>query len=96
MHRVGDGGGRTKTQEALNAAVPSVPSFWKNEYPLPPLLPPPVFFTLTCVCHGCTCVPHPEPTSHLPPHPIPQGHPSAPALSSPSHASNLDDLFHIW
>ena len=34
--------------------------------------------------------PHPEPPSHLPPHPIPQGHPSAPALSTMSHASNLD------
>ena len=33
---------------------------------------------------------HPEPPSHLPPHPIPQGHPSAPALSTLSHASNLD------
>ena len=28
--------------------------------------------------------------SHLPPHPIPQGHPSAPALSTLSHASNLE------
>ena len=27
---------------------------------------------------------------YLPPHPIPQGHPSAPALSTLSHASNLD------
>ena len=43
---------------------------------------------LTWIRHGCTCVPHPEP--HLPPHPIPQGHPSAPALRTPSHASNLD------
>ena len=33
---------------------------------------------------------HPAPPSHLPPHPIPQGHPSAPALSTQSHASNLD------
>ena len=40
--------------------------------------------------HGCTCVPHPEPLSHLPPHPTPLGHPSAPALSTLSHASNLD------
>ena len=46
--------------------------------------------TLTCISHGCTCVPHPEPPSHLPPHPIPQGHPSAPALSTLSHASNLE------
>ena len=38
----------------------------------------------------CMCVPHPESPSHLSPHPIPQGHPSAPALSTLSHASNLD------
>ena len=30
--------------------------------------------------HGCTCIPHPEPPSHLPPHTIPLGHPSAPEL----------------
>ena len=46
--------------------------------------------TLTWISHRRTCVPHPEPHSHLPPHPIPQGHPSAPALSTLSHASNLD------
>ena len=46
--------------------------------------------TLTWISHGCTCVLHPEPPCHLPPHPIPQGHPSAPALSTLSHASNLD------
>ena len=46
--------------------------------------------TLTWISHGCTCVPHPDPPSHLPPHPIPLGHPSAPALSTLSHASNLD------
>ena len=44
--------------------------------------------TLTRISHGCTCVPHPEAPSHLPPNPIPQGHPSAPALSTLSHASN--------
>ena len=27
--------------------------------------------TATCLRHGCTCVPHPEPHSHLPPHTIP-------------------------
>ena len=38
--------------------------------------------------------PHPEPPHHhLPPHPIPQGHPSAPALSALSHAWNLDWRF---
>ena len=45
---------------------------------------------LTWISHGCTRVPHPEPPSHLPPHPIPQDHPSVPALSTLSHASNLD------
>ena len=46
--------------------------------------------TFTWISHECTCVPHPDPPSHIPPHPIPQGHPSAPALSTLSHASNLD------
>ena len=49
--------------------------------------------TLTWILHGCTCVPHPEPHSHLPPHPIPPGHPSAPALSTLSHALNMDWRF---
>ena len=48
-------------------------------------------YTSTWISHGCTCVPvHPELPSHLPPHPIPQGHPSALDLSALSHASNLD------
>ena len=46
--------------------------------------------TLTWISHGCTCVPHPEAPSHLPPHSILQDQPSAPALSTLSHASNLD------
>ena len=46
--------------------------------------------TFTVISHGCTCVPHPDPLSHLSPHPIPQGHPSAPALSTLPHALNLD------
>ena len=46
--------------------------------------------TLTWISHGCTCVPHPEQPSHPPPHPISQGHPSAPALNTLSHALNLD------
>ena len=45
---------------------------------------------LTWISHKCTCVSHPESPSQLLPHPIPQGHPSAPALSTLSHASNLD------
>ena len=46
--------------------------------------------TSTWISHGCTCVPHLDPLSHLPPHSIPQGHPGAPALSTLSHALNLD------
>ena len=49
--------------------------------------------TLTWISHGGTCVPHPEPPSHLPPHPIPLGHPSAPVPSTLYHASNLDQRF---
>ena len=49
--------------------------------------------TLTWIHRGCTCVPHPEPPSHLSPHPIPLGHPSAPAPSILYHASNLDWWF---
>ena len=46
--------------------------------------------TLTRISHGCICVPHPEAHSHLPPYPIPQGHPRATTLSTLPHASNLD------
>ena len=47
--------------------------------------------TFIWISHKCTCVLHPDPLSHLPPHPISQSHPSAPALSTLSmHASNLD------
>ena len=49
--------------------------------------------TSTCICHGCTRVPHLEPPSHLPPHPIPLGHPSVPALSTLYPASSLDWQF---
>ena len=46
--------------------------------------------TSTWIRHGCTHVPNPEPPSHLPPHTIPLGHPSAPAPSFLHPASNLD------
>ena len=47
--------------------------------------------TFTWISHGYTCVTHPDPPSHLPSHPIPQGHPSVPpSLNTLSHASNLD------
>ena len=38
--------------------------------------------TLTWISHGFTCIPHPEPHSHLPLHPIPLGLPSAPGPST--------------
>ena len=49
--------------------------------------------TSTCICHGCTRVPHPESPSHFSPHTIPLGHPSTPAPSFLYTASNLDWRF---
>ena len=51
--------------------------------------------TLTWISHGFTCVPHPDPLSHLPLHPIPLGLPSAPAPSTClMHPAWAGDLFH--
>ena len=51
--------------------------------------------TLTWISHGLTCVLLPDPPSHLPPHPIPLGLPSAPALSiCLMHPTWAGDLFH--
>ena len=51
--------------------------------------------TLTWISPGFTCIPHPDPPSHLPLHPIPLGLPNAPGLSTclmyPTWAG---DLFH--
>ena len=44
--------------------------------------------TLIWISHGFTCVPHPEPPSQLPPHPIPSLWVTNPEHLS--HASNLD------
>ena len=44
----------------------------------------------TWIHHRYTCVPHPEPSSLLPPRTIPLDRPSAPAPSIQYHASNLD------
>ena len=44
----------------------------------------------TWICHSYTHVPHPEPSSLLPPHPIPLGHPRAPAPSIQYCALKLD------
>ena len=47
--------------------------------------------------HRHTCVPHPEPSSLLPPHTIPLGHPSAPAPSiEPGLVTRfIHDIIHI-
>ena len=52
--------------------------------------------TLTWISHGFTCVPHPNPPSHLSPHPIPLGPPSAPSLSRLMHPTWAGGLFHPW
>ena len=46
--------------------------------------------TSAWIRHRYTCVPHPEPSSLLPPHTIPLGRPSSSALSIQYRASNLD------
>ena len=51
--------------------------------------------TLTWISHGLTCIPHPDPPSHLPLHPIPLGLPSAPGPSTGlMHPTWAGDLFH--
>ena len=51
--------------------------------------------TLTWISHGSTCIPHPDPPSHLPLHPIPLGLPSAPVPSTClMHPAWAGDLFH--
>ena len=53
--------------------------------------------TLTWISHGFTCIPHPNPPSHLPLLPIPLGLPSAPAPSTClMHPTWAGDLFHPW
>ena len=50
--------------------------------------------TLKWISHGFTCVPHPDPPSHLPLHPIPLGLPSAPGPSTClMHPTWAGDLF---
>ena len=51
--------------------------------------------TLKWNSHGFTCVPHPDPPSHLPLHPLPLGFPSAPGPSACLlHPTWAGDLFH--
>ena len=52
-------------------------------------------YTLTWISHGFTCIPHPDPPSHLPLYPIPLGPPSAPGPSTClMHPAWAGDLFH--
>ena len=51
--------------------------------------------TLTWISHGFTCIPHPDPPSHLPLRLIPLDLPSAPGLSTClMHPTWAGDLFH--
>ena len=51
--------------------------------------------TLEWNSHGFTSVPHPDPPSHLPLHPLPLGFPSAPGPSAClMHPTWAGDLFH--
>ena len=51
--------------------------------------------TLTWISHGVTCIPHPDPLSHLLLHPIPLGLPSAPGPSPClMHPAWAGYLFH--
>ena len=51
--------------------------------------------TLKWNSHGFTCVPHPDPPSYLPLHPLPLGLPSAPGPSTClMHPTWAGDLFH--
>ena len=50
------------------------------------------FHISTWIRHRYTRVPHPEPSSLVPPHTIPLGRPSAPAPSIQYCASNIHDL----
>ena len=51
--------------------------------------------TLKWNSHGFTCIPHPDPPSHLPLHPLPLGPPRAPGPSAClMHPTWAGDLFH--
>ena len=53
--------------------------------------------TLKWNSHGFICIPHPDPPSHLPLHPLPLGLHSAPGPSTClMHHTWAGDLFHPW
>ena len=67
-----------------------------------------IFYLFFLICSGfChtlkwngpefTCLPHPDPPSHLPLHPLPPGLPRAPGPSAClMHPTWAGDLFHPW
>ena len=77
--------------------------YWRRKWQPTPLF---FFFLFFFICggfchtlkwnsHGFTCVPHPNPPSHLPLHPFPLGFPSAPGPSAClMHPTWAGDLFH--
>ena len=79
-------------------AVTIIP--WRTS--ITPLYWPLFFFFCSEFCHtlkwnshGFTCVPHPNPPSHLPLHPLPLGLPSVPGPSTClMHPTWAGDLFH--
>ena len=51
--------------------------------------------TLTWISHGFTCIPHPDPPSHLPLYPFLLGLPNAPGpITCLMHPTWAGDLFH--
>ena len=58
--------------------------------------------TLKWNSHGFTCIPHPDPPSHLPLHPLPLGFPSAPGPSACNDWLLMNRLWkkndgcHLW
>ena len=62
------------------------------------------FFICSEFCHtlkwkglGFTCLPHPDPTFHLPPHQLPPGPPRSPGPSTClMHPTWAGNLFHPW
>ena len=51
--------------------------------------------TMTWISHGFTCIPHPDPPSHLPVYPIPLGLPSAPGPTLFKENVPVRANFHI-
>ena len=79
---------------------------WPRNWTASPALQADSFFFFFLICsgfchtlkwnsHGFTCVPHPDPPSYLPLHPLPLGLPSAPGPSAClMHPTWAGDLFH--